>query len=265
MSKEQENLMRLALLSDVHGNLHALEAVLADLQAHGTFDKVWILGDLCAFGARPTECLARLRDLRDTLGKEVVSFIGGNTDRYLVRGERPKGKPAQDEGALPAFRRSVLERDNALNWGLSRLTHDDYAFLSALVGRELAHDVPAYGRVIGFHATPGDDEAMHLRPDTPDDRAEDALLDREGRLAVCGHTHVAMDRVLARWRVLNPGSVGMSFTQAGYAEWAYLTFTAGDAKATFRVLPYDVEATLRDAEAVGYPTMDMLKIALKRA
>jgi predicted phosphodiesterase len=257
--------MRIALLSDVHGNLHALEAVLADLKAQGTFDKVWLLGDLCAFGARPTECLARLRDLRETLGKEVVSFIGGNTDRYLVRGERPKGKPAKDADALFALRQSVLERDIALNWGMSRLSYDDYAFLSELVGRELAHDVPTYGRVIGFHAIPGDDEPTHLRPDTPDDLAEDALLDRSGRLAVCGHTHLVMDRALTRWRVINPGSVGMSFSQHGYAEWAYITFENGDAQATFRALPYDADAVLRDAEAVGYPTMNTLLSALKKA
>ena len=75
--------MKIALLSDIHGNLLALEAVLHDLTQAGGVDKTWILGDLCAFGPRPVECLQRIRDLPDA---EVIS---GNTDRYLITGARP--------------------------------------------------------------------------------------------------------------------------------------------------------------------------------
>jgi predicted phosphodiesterase len=79
--------MRLAVLSDIHGNRLALEAVLHDLKQCGGADKTWVLGDLCAFGPRPVECLHLIRDLPQT------EVIRGNTDRYLVTGERPTLRP----------------------------------------------------------------------------------------------------------------------------------------------------------------------------
>ena len=73
--------MRLAVLSDIHGNLLALEAVLRDLKQSGGADQTWILGDLCVCGPFPVECLQQIRDLPHT------DVISGNTDRYLVTGE----------------------------------------------------------------------------------------------------------------------------------------------------------------------------------
>ena len=66
-----------------------------------------------------------------------------------------------------------------------------------------------------------------LRPDSPDEEAADALLDRGGRLALCGHTHLAMDRQVDAWRVINPGSVGLSVGNPGLAEWALLEWRDG--------------------------------------
>src|SRR5438045_8311754 len=83
--------MRLAVLSDIHGNILAFEAALRDLRQQGGADKMWILGDLCAFGPRPLECLQLIRDLPQA---EVIS---GNTDRYLVTGERPPIDHPKDE------------------------------------------------------------------------------------------------------------------------------------------------------------------------
>ncbi|MCC7452288.1 MAG: metallophosphoesterase family protein, partial [Anaerolineae bacterium] len=70
--------MRLAVLSDIHGNILALEAVLRDLKQMGGADKTWVLGDLCAFGPRPAECIQMVRELAG------VSVIIGNTDRYVA-------------------------------------------------------------------------------------------------------------------------------------------------------------------------------------
>ena len=80
--------MRLAVLSDIHGNLTAFETAWADVQAQGEFDQIWILGDLAAFGPRPAECIQRVRQLQEETGKEKLKVIGGNTDRYMVNGDR---------------------------------------------------------------------------------------------------------------------------------------------------------------------------------
>lgn len=255
--------MRLAILSDIHGNLHALDAVLADMAELGTFDKVWVLGDLCAFGTRPKDCLERLYALRTHYGEKHVQFIGGNTDRYLVTGERLKLQTVTDSESLEKRKTFTMQRDAVLNWGVEQLEYADYAFLSGIIGRELALEVAHYGAVIGFHAIPSSDEPMSLRPDSPEEEALDSLLDRAGRLAVCGHTHLKMDRTLKQWRVINVGSVGLSFSQAGMAEWGYITFEGGNATLTQRVLEYNVNAVLEDAEQVGYPAPSLLQNWLK--
>ena len=87
-------IMRIAVFADIHGNLPALNAALADMEAAGEFDLYWCLGDLAALGGQPHECVAALWQLREAQGEEKVKIIGGNTDRYLVTGERmPLARP----------------------------------------------------------------------------------------------------------------------------------------------------------------------------
>ena len=90
--------MKLAVFADIHGNLPALNAVLADMDAAGDFDLIWCLGDLAALGGQPHACLQALLQLREAQGDEAVKIIGGNTDRYLVTGERMPAKAAGKSG-----------------------------------------------------------------------------------------------------------------------------------------------------------------------
>lgn len=246
--------MRLAVLSDMHGNLTALETALADLEASGGADTVWLLGDLAAFGPRPAECVRRVQALAEQYGKDNVRYVRGNTDRYLVRGERPANPPAEEEAAFMQMRAEWPPRDRALNWGLSQLTFDDYTFLSKLA-EETSLEAPGYGWVIGYHGTPGDDEGF-LRPETPADEARDHLLDREGRLGIGGHIHLQMNRDLGDWRAVNVGSVGMSFDRPGRAQWGLFTFDGGDVQIDLHNVPYDTDAFAADLRASGHPDPD---------
>ena len=105
---------------------------------------------------------------------------------------------------------------------------------------------------VGYHAVPGDDEKA-LTPETPVEEARDDLLDREGRLGIGGHIHVQMDRNLGDWRIINTGSVGMSFQNPGFAQWSLLTFENGDVMVDLRNVPYDTSALAADARAAGHP------------
>lgn len=257
--------MRLAVLSDVHGNMTALEAVLADLASVGAVDKIWVLGDLAFFGPEPAACVDRLRQLQAEHPKDVVQIIGGNTDRYLVTGKANELPPAKDAEALQQRIAQQREGFTLRLWTLEQFSWETYEFLAKTVGQELALTVPDYGTVIGFHAVPGDDEPISLLPDSPDEEAADALLDREGRLALAGHTHARMDRTVGRWRVVNPGSVGLSFTQVGMAEWALLTFSAGQLEVDLRSVPFDLDQVVARAVAVGYPLPEALAQRLQFA
>lgn len=245
--------MRLAVLSDIHGNLTAFEAVWDDVQRQGTFDQVWVLGDLAAFGPRPAECIRRVQELQEAMGKDKFRVIGGNTDRYMVNGTRPASPSAKDEAAFQKLAQAWQRRDTALNWSLEQISYADYEFLKGIRGAELSLRAEGYGPVTGYHGIPGDDESGALRPDSPDEEALDALLDREGRLGIGGHTHLQMDRDLGQWRVVNVGSVGLSFGAPGMAEWGLFTFENGEAVVDLRRVPYDVPAVLADLEAVQHP------------
>jgi predicted phosphodiesterase len=247
--------MRLAVLSDIHGNLTALEAALADLNAVGTVDHVWVLGDLAAFGPRPAECVRRVQALKETYGEEKIAFIRGNTDRYLVKGERPAwDTPVEDEATFQQILAEYTTRDTVFNWALAQLSFEDYTFLTKLHD-ETSLEAPGYGWVIGYHGTPGDDEGF-LRPDTPDEEARDLLMDREGRMGIGGHIHVQMDRDLRSWRAINVGSVGMSFDRPGVAEWGLFTFENGDVHVDLHGVPYDVDALRADFRASAHPAVD---------
>lgn len=244
--------MKLAVLSDIHGNLTALEAALADLESVGEVDMTWVLGDLAAFGPRPAECTRRIRELQEAHEEKKFKVIGGNTDRYLVTGERFKSPPAKDEETFKKLPGARSTLDTVLNWNLAQLSWEDYEYLAKILGKETHLNVKGYGPVIGYHAIPGDDEAM-LRPDTPEEEALDALLDREGRLGIGGHIHVQMDRDLGRWRAVNVGSIGMSFDMPGKAQWGLFTFEDGQANIDLRAVPYDVDAAIADLQAAGHP------------
>jgi len=252
--------MKIAVLSDIHGNLRAFEAVLADMASVGEVDEIWCLGDLAGFGPQPGACVERVRTLQEQYGEQKFKVIGGNTDRYILFGTRPANRMvAQDEAQKASHLGFIRGRDTALNWGLGKLAWADYEFMAKLPGRELRTRVDGYGMVIGYHGIPGDDESNALKPDSPDEEATDALLDRQGRMGIGGHTHLSMDRDLGRWRAVNPGSVGMSFRHAGMAEWALVTFENGEATVDLRGVRYDMMQMMRDIEQSDYPEAEWLR------
>ena len=255
--------MRLAILADIHGNLNAFEAALADLRSRGDIDQIWCLGDMAALGGQPAECIARLKALQESMGEDKVKLIGGNTDRYLVTGERMPTPLPTDADGFPAWRANQAAMHAMYAWTMTRLDWDDFAWLRPLIGAELRLKVEGFGHVLGFHAIPGDDESLSLRRDSPAEEAADALLDREGDLALVAHTHIAMDRTVASWRVINPGSVGLSFGNPGVAEWALLHWREGQLTVDLRRAQYDVPATLDAWEKLGHPAMDWIAPRLR--
>lgn len=248
--------MRLAVFSDIHGNLTALDAVLADLNSIGSVDQVWHLGDYCAFGLQGSEVIARLRQQQETLGKDNVKFIGGNTDRYLVTGERFKNAPIEDEAIFKKASSMRQAVDTIINWNLAHLSWDDYQWLAGLLGKEVSLSVPDYGSVIGFHAVPGDDEQF-IDANTPDEKAADYLLDREGQLAIYGHIHQQLSRDLGAWQLVNVGSVGDSKI-AGVAHWGLFTFEDNKVDIDLRQVSFDTQALVTMIDKSDFPLKDWL-------
>jgi predicted phosphodiesterase len=111
--------MRIAVLSDIHGNPIALDAVLADVEAHGGADEYLVLGDLVAIGYDPVAVLERLTALPG------VRFVEGNTERYVVTGERPFPS-IQDATADHALLPRLVDVAHSFAWTQGAVTADGW-------------------------------------------------------------------------------------------------------------------------------------------
>lgn len=185
--------MRVAALYDVHGNLPALEAVLADVPAEALI----VLGGDVAAGPFPSETMERLQ----ALGSRV-RWLRGNADRELTPGE---------EGRAPA---------EALEWVRGRLSEEQIAFLHGLPPT-IELDVGRLGRVLFCHATPQNDLDVFTER-TPERSIAPQFRGVTAELVVCGHTHMQFERTIAGVRVVNSGSVGMAYEDAPGAYWTLL-------------------------------------------
>jgi predicted phosphodiesterase len=190
--------MRFAALYDIHGNLPALEAVLEEVR-EAEVDQIVVGGDVVP-GPMPRETLAGLRDL-----KIPVRFIQGNGEVAVLA-----ARAGTELGPLPEKAREVLR------WTAEQLEPADERWLASWP-QTLRLDIPGWGEVLVFHATPRSDTECFTRL-TP----EDVLLPIFGGLDVplvlCGHTHMQFDRQIGGIRVVNAGSVGMPYDLARAAE-----------------------------------------------
>jgi predicted phosphodiesterase len=184
---------RVAALYDIHGNLPALEAVLADVPA----DADIVVGGDIASGLFPAQTLERLR----ALGARV-RWLRGNADRELTPGE--EGAPT----------------DAVLDWVRRQLVSEQIGFLHGLPA-SVTLDVDGVGRVLFVHATPRNDVDI-FTDRTPEQNVAPCFSGVEADLVVCGHTHVQFEREIAGLRVVNAGSVGMAYEDAPGAYWLLL-------------------------------------------
>ena len=216
------------MLSDIHGVLPALEAVLAEPDVRSA-DRVVLTGDLAA-GPQPVATL----DLLASLGDRAV-WVRGNADRELV---------AIARGELTDY------PDRVSPWAAGQLRPDQLARLAGLpLTAEL--DIPGLGRTVFCHATPRDDQEVAL-VDSALDRWAEVLstLDDDVVAVVCGHTHMPFLRLAHRRTIVNPGSVGMPYGGAG-AYWALL---GGDVRVSLRRTELDLDAVCaRIAVESSYP------------
>jgi len=175
-----------AALYDIHGNLAALDAVLAEVPDDAT---IVVGGDVCAGGEQPSETLARLRGLGDR-----VRWVRGNADRELFPGEG---------GLVPE---PLVEATR------SKLSEEDIAFL---------HDRPEAQQiddVLYCHASPRNDVDIFTER-TPEERIAFLFEGLDVPTVVCGHTHTQYERTVAGVHVVNAGSVGMPYEEEPGAYW----------------------------------------------
>jgi len=224
--------MRVAIISDIHGNQLAFEAVLRDLAEQPGIDQTIIAGDLCLNGPRPRQALEMVQELR-------CPVIQGNVDAEVANG-------APDKGA---------KKRTTVSWTREEIGQVGIAYLAGL---------PFSHRIAGpeddlliVHANPLnlDDAIFPNAPDGDLERLLGGLDEGIGALAF-GHLHIAYTR---RWRQLllaDVASCGLPRDEDLRAAYGILTWQDSTWQAEIRRVAYDVEAMVKQIKTCGMPNAD---------
>jgi putative phosphoesterase len=230
--------MRVGFISDIHGNLFALEPVLADLETQNV-DRIVCLGDIC-FGPQAHECLVRIREL----GCPIVL---GNWDAWSTDGFPPADDPV---GAM-------LYEIGAFWAGL--LTDEDHEFVKTFVP---TFDIEGDDGLLMhcFHGSPKSFTDW-IFATTPDAEIEPLFADTNAPILVGGHTHLQMVRRFGQHMIVNPGSVGQPFAEwwpkairvAPWGEYGVVDAVGNRLEVDLRRVPIDVDGLLQFFADSGMP------------
>ena len=237
-------MVRIAALSDIHGNLPALEAVRKAVDAARP-DYVAICGDLVFNGPDPVGTLALVREL-ERAGAYVTI---GNTDIAVADGDFTAAFPWFTEGAPDSYRA-------AAEWARDQIGDDGVDYLRRLPWERrlrVGDDSSPHGDLVLFcHASPGsltDGFPIDLDPVVTIDRVSGT----DAKVIVCGHTHVPEVREVGWRTIVNAGSAGYVFDGDPSASWALIEIEGGEIKAEIQRTTYDVMAASDAVSARGLP------------
>lgn len=236
--------MRLAVISDMHGNCIALDAVLADIR-QANVDQIVCLGDAVQGGPQPKEVVQRLREI----GCPVVM---GNADDWLITGQHSGSESAPSPKQIAAR-----------EWSMTQLSADDIAFIQTFQPT-VKIDLGAGKSFLGFHGSPTSFNDIIL-PTTPEADVEIFLGAFRSDILAGGHTHMQQIRRIGDSFFFNPGSVGFAYSHYqpenqfradAWAEYAILSAAGGQIGLEFRRVPFDVNALIQMYRSSGRPYAD---------
>jgi|HubBroStandDraft_5_1064220.scaffolds.fasta_scaffold00015_33 predicted phosphodiesterase len=231
---------RIAVLSDIHGNLLALDACLADLTSQGGAEAIVIAGDLCLDGPKPKKVLQRLEEIG-------AACVRGNTDRYIADDELPEKFTPAETAQIAWTRRELGERWRSwlkvLPFAL-RIGEDD-------------------NQLLIVHANPKTDDE-HLWPDA-DESVLRRLVGDEGATAIAfGHLHLPYVRVWHGKLLVNVASVGLPKDGDPRACYAIFTERTGGWQVKHRRVPFDTKRVATQLTDCGIPESGELIATLRR-
>lgn len=222
----------ITVFGDIHGNLPALEAVLADIETRH-LDNLYCLGDLVGYGTFPNQVVELIR-------QRSIPTLMGNYDQGV-------GNNSDDCGC--AYKTDVDRKRGELSiaWSNAHTTDDHKAFLRTLP----AHIPVQLGdlKVLLVHGSPRKVNE-YLFEDRPDDYFERIMDAAEADVLVCGHTHLPYHKLLPSGRqIVNAGSVGKPKDRDPRAGFVVLTANGHDLQVEFIRVPYNIERTAQAIEA----------------
>ena len=243
--------MRIALISDIHGNTIALDAVLADIESIGSVDEYWFLGDYVALGSDPAGVLDRITKL------PRASFTRGNTDRYTTVGDRPPPTFEDVTRDLELFPR-LVEVCRSFAWTQGVITAAGYFDWLNELPIEKRDTLPDGTKVLGVHASPGRDDGGGFNEQATETELQQLFWNAEADRVFVGHTHQAIERDLGSLQLVNLGSVSNHTSPEVRASYIILEATSDGHTVERRLVEYDNQAAIDQVNAVHHPAADFL-------
>jgi predicted phosphodiesterase len=238
--------MRVALLADIHGNDIALKAVLGDIEARGGVNAYWILGDLVALGPQPVQTLEILSVLPNT------RFIRGNTDRYVVSGDRPS--PSIEEAKSDSeLREALVEVANTFDWTQGMITAGGWLPWLQELPIDMRISLPNGTRFLGVHASPGRDDGSGIAPHMNAAEMASLLRNCDAEFVCVGHTHCPFEHKIGGVHVVNPGAVSLSVTADKGASYAILDAGENDYSVRHYSVSYDRAKVIDQLNSMRHP------------
>jgi len=210
--------MKELLISDVHGNLEALDEVLR-LER---WDDIYCMGDIVDYGPSPQECIERIR--------EIAIPVKGNHDNAVVTG--------MECGC--GYEMKELSQE-VRKFSREQIDQEGMRFLA-----DLPMYVTTHGKLL-THASLND-LFKYLKPETPEEEFR-SFSDVEEDIVLLGHTHIPMDRTINGKRYINPGSLG----QPRDGDWRGSYAILEDGELIFQKIEYDIDRTIEKMERMGFP------------
>jgi len=240
----------LGVLSDVHGNRAAAEAVIADGTACGV-ERWWVLGDLVAIGPDPVGVLELFAGMANLVATR------GNTERYVLTGDRPFPQ-AEDVVADPGLLSLFAAVESSFAWTRGALSANGGLDWLAALPLEVRVDLDDGTRLLGVHASPGRDDGAGITPHRPDHELGAALFGAGADIVIAGHTHQPTDRRVDGIRAVNGGSVSNPITDDLRASYVVVHSSREGHRVEHRRVAYDRDAFLARVERSGHPERDFI-------
>lgn len=240
---------KLAVISDIHGNMQALETVLQDIKKENC-EKILCLGDLAMAGPEPVKAIKTIKTLFDE-GK--LELIQGNTDELIGN-----------------FSVEITEKLGALFPVMSEALKDDVRIIPEDL-KDFLKNLPAQKeleiegvRVLMVHGSPRRNDE-NISPDLPIEQVEGMLAGVNADLIFCGHTHIPCGYQTSKGQtVVNDGSVGRPFTPNPQACYVIAAFNNGSFEIKHKLLDYDKQKAAEILATRSFPNADKLaKILIK--
>lgn len=237
--------MKVALFGDIHGNAHALEAVLEDIEKQQA-DKMIVLGDLVFKGPLPELCVKRIQQL-DT------DVIQGNIDEMVGLNH------IQDGFAKSPEHEADLRKE--MDWTRARLSEEEIEYLVRLPF-EYEEELTPHHSLFCVHANPHNLLDIVL-PGSNEQALVTMFRQTEASIVAYGHIHQPFVRFIDGKVLLNTGSVGLPFDGDPRASYAILEVDEEQLNVSFRRIKYDVDAAADAFKGSGHPFADSVIAAIK--